>query len=162
MIRRVLAGHTQPPSTLTAPTSTTSERAMVSLRGRRDPAREGNIRLMRPQYFAKIRVDMIVAYSRQGLAQLADDPALSTIEEGNTFAKVGNRDCLLIKGTDLRRRRDAERLEMTRQHGTPTRFISLNIRHQLRYRPAACCASALESDPGAGALCFEQLIEKGD
>src|SRR4051812_6976094 len=79
-----------------------------------DLAREGNIFLMRPQHFCEICMDVVVAYSRQRLAQLADDPALAAIEEGDTLAKIGDRDCLLVKGTDSCRGRDTEHLEVTR------------------------------------------------
>ena len=78
------------------------------------PRCKRDVRLVRPQHFAQIGMQAVIAHPRQQLAQFAYDPALTAIQEGDPLTKIADGHGLLVEGAQLRGGRLAEPPEVAR------------------------------------------------
>ena len=73
------------------------------------PRCKRDVRLVRPQHFAKIGMQAVVAHAWQQVAQFAYDPSLTAIPEADPLTEIADGHRFLVEGAHPRGGRLSER-----------------------------------------------------
>src|SRR4051794_26781661 len=119
-----------------------------------------DVDLVRSQHPGEIRMQPVVAHTRQHVAQFPDHPALAAVEKGEALRGVRDGYCLVIERAELGGGYFAARLDVSGQHGAPVRFVPLNSPQQVGARSETGRTRAFKRDPGAGAFGLKQFVEE--
>src|SRR5262245_61520414 len=100
----------------------------------------------------EIGVERLVTDARHHLLELAHDPALATVEEGETRLEVADRHRLGMEVAHARRSLAAQPLDLAEQHGAPARLVMADMLQEIGHGPDAGLAGAVQRDSRAGTL----------
>src|SRR3546814_12656001 len=75
-------------------------------------------------HLAQVRAEHLILYARNHRVELADDPALAAIQQGQSFDRLVERHDLVVEGAARAGRRAAEPFDLAGKHGAPARLIA--------------------------------------